>query len=87
MKQAIRVVLIGLWVLLVTITLMILLIRSNIDARLPDSFVSWLFDEFDLLGVESYQDLMAGIFFVFSFIVASLLTWAGWFLWRHIKAR
>ena len=87
MKQTIRVVLVGLWVLLVTITLMILLIRSNIDTRLPVSFVSWLFNEFDLLGIESYQDLMTGIFFIFSFIVACLLTLVGWVLWRYLKVR
>jgi hypothetical protein len=87
MKKAVRILLIGLWVMLATIGLTFVLVRSKIDERLSESSVVWLYTKFDLLGIEDYQNLVIDVFLGLSFVVVSLLTWAGWFLWCRIKTR
>jgi hypothetical protein len=88
MKEAIRVGLVGLWVLLASGFLTRWWITSPNSAVIPDfppSFWRWLIDLFDAHDQKSIVVIFVGL--CLSLIVVSLLTLLGWFLWRCIKAR
>ena len=89
MKKAFRVSLIGLGVLLATGFLTRWLLTDlRMQADLPESFWLWLGDVFGVQNTDyEQQALEVWVGLSFSFIVVSLLTLVGWFLWRRIKTR
>lgn len=87
MKKATRILLVFLWVMFATLGLAFVLVRSRIDEKLSESSVLWLYDQFDLLGVEDYQDLVVDFFLCLSFVVVSLLTLLAYFFWCRTKVR
>lgn len=87
MKKAACISLIGLWVMFATVGLAFVLVRSKVDGKLSESSVLWLYDQFDLLGAEDYQNLLVDFFLGLSFVVVSLLTVLTCFFWSRIKAR
>ncbi|MCE2745647.1 MAG: hypothetical protein LW710_07040 [Burkholderiales bacterium] len=87
MKKAARILLILLWVIFATLGLAFVLVRSRIDEKLSESSVLWLYDKFDLLGIEDYQNLLVDFFLGLSFVVVSLLTLLAYFFWCRTKVR
>ena len=88
MKKTTRVSLIGLWMLLASGFLTRWWLTSpNAEwmPNLPQPAWEWLIDQFDS-GNQKFN-IEFWVIFGFSFLIVSLLTLAGWFLWRHIKAR
>ena len=87
MKKAAQILLIVLWVVFATTGFAFVLVRSRIDEKLSESSVLWLYDQFDLLGVEDYQNLLVDFFLGLSFVVVSLFTLLGYFFWCRTKVR
>lgn len=86
MKKAIRVGLIGLWVLLASGFLTRWWMTSPSSAVIPDfptSFWRWLIDLFDAHDQKSVMVIWVGL--CMSLIIVSLLTILGLFLWHRIQ--
>ena len=89
MKKAIRVSLIGLWILSASFFLTRWWMSPSsvgIIPKFPESFWAWL-----ILGVFDYpegeHDAVIVVGLSLSLIIVSLLTLVGWSLWHRIKAR
>ncbi|HEX4975523.1 MAG TPA: hypothetical protein VFV48_06535 [Pseudomonadales bacterium] len=87
MKKAAQILFVLLWVMFATLGLAFVLVRSRIDEKLSESSVLWLYDQFDLLGVEDYQNLVVDFFLCLSFVIVSLLTLLSYFFWCRTRGR
>ena len=87
MKKAARILLVFLWVIFATLGLAFVLVGSRIDEKLSESSVLWLYDQFNLLGIEDYQNLVVDFFLCLSFAVVSLLTLLAYFFLCRTKVR
>ena len=86
MKSVIRAAFIVLWLLIASAFLTRWWMVSPSATVIPDfpqSFWKWLIDLLDAHDQKSIVVIWVGLFS--SFIVVSILTGIGWFLWRHIK--
>ena len=87
MKKTMRVSLIGLWVLFATWLLTRWwLTHPDEFPHIPESWALWLVNllydtQNEIVDVELL------VSFVLSFVIVSLLTLVGWFLWRRVKKR
>ncbi len=88
MKNAPRVILIGLWILAISVFLMRFWQRyfwlPNPDTLppFPKPLARWLFDSIDLPKGDVAILFGLGV----SLIIVFILALVGWFLWRRIKA-
>lgn len=88
MKKTIRFSLVGLWILFATSLLTRwILTHLKMPANLPESFWLRLGDAFGVQDVEGQIALEVWVGLGSSFIVVSLLTLVGRFLWHRKKLR
>ena len=90
MRQALRVSLIGIWVL-VTAWFLTHWWLNAVTARVlpppPETFRLWLLSLYGAKDVYEEQEVMALFGFAVAILIVSLLTWLVLWLWRRIKKR
>jgi hypothetical protein len=88
MKNKLRVLLAGLWVVIASVFVTrwwLLSPSSTIIPDFPDAFWLWLATLFGVEGAEGMADLTIFAGFIISLIIVSSLTLVSWFLWRRIQ--
>ena len=89
MKNKLRALLAGLWVVIASVFVTrwwLLSPSSTIIPDFPDVFWLWLATIFGVEGAEGMADLTIFVGFIISLIIVSSLTLVGWFLWRRIQS-